>query len=84
MPLRRLSEAFPPGQCNNLVDCFAYVLDFGMRSGGGLADYLEGGGNGDVIGPQTMGFARLVRCDFIGVLFSRFLKPHWLRFQCIV
>ena len=34
---------FPEGQCGNMADCVAFTLNFGLRAGGGVGDFLSGG-----------------------------------------
>ncbi|KAF4695119.1 hypothetical protein FOZ60_005857 [Perkinsus olseni] len=39
-------DDFPDGECRNVTTCIAFVMNFGLRAGGGLGDYLRGGGEG--------------------------------------
>jgi hypothetical protein len=38
---------FPDGECKDLADCFQYVVNFGLRAGGGLGEAMTGVENGN-------------------------------------
>jgi hypothetical protein len=57
----RFEYAFPENECATTLDCVAFFINFGLRAGGGIGDFILGGGNGMVDGPISDGFARLVR-----------------------
>lgn len=46
---------FPEGECSDVTSCIAFVMNFGLRAGGGLGDYLRGGSEG-----HSEGWGRMV------------------------
>ena len=41
------AEDFPEGRCDSLTTCVWFTLNFGLRAGGGVGDFLAGGEEGE-------------------------------------
>jgi len=41
------AEDFPEGRCDSLTSCVWFTLNFGLRAGGGVGDFLSGGEEGE-------------------------------------
>ncbi|KAF4670952.1 hypothetical protein FOL47_001750 [Perkinsus chesapeaki] len=52
---RHFRGDFPEGECRDVTSCIAFVMNFGLRAGGGLGDYLKGGEEG-----HSEGWGRMV------------------------